>query len=488
MLILIFKKRSGVRCLKCHKDFEITPNGLTTNKMAAGILEKGLHLSDEEIALKNSIEDAIRQLEQLQNEAKSKHIDFESISYDHFSEIRRKIDLQREELKAKIDTIALKMIDQAYKKENIYKLKMREMRSQINEVDIFSYRQAVLSEFRKPDLIIDDIKRLKGEHELMIARFQTKLAELDAYNMEVKTHDFKANQEFLSDSFGALNLNSPKLISINILENYIEIRDLALNEHIGTLHGPNSYIECIAMIDNNKFATASFDNTIQIWDAQENSCIRTLIGHKFIITSLKSSPQGTIASGAIDGIKIWNIDSGQCLQTVEECKYFVDFVFLSNGNLVSCHSDKTIRTWDLAQNKCVRTFTLDFVTNCLLLLANGNLACGCDDYNIRILNIDSGLVINNLHGHSSSVLGMQSLPNGDLASCSCDHTIKIWNLDNDTCVRTLFGHQHKVNSIQISKNRFLVSCSEDGTIKEWDLNTGNCFNTIVAWANDFIVL
>ena len=135
--------------------------------MVASILNKDLHLSDENIALKKSIQDAIDQLEELQKEAESTQLN----SYDHFYMIRRKIEIHREKLKAKIDTLAQKMIDLTYKKENVYKLKLSEIQSQLHDVDILSCRQTVLSEFRKPKLKINEIKRLQVEHELKIARF-----------------------------------------------------------------------------------------------------------------------------------------------------------------------------------------------------------------------------------------------------------------------------------------------------------------------------
>ena len=54
----------------------------------------------------------IQQLEHLQEDLDRIFSDLKGLSFDHFSEIRRQIDLQREKLKKKIDEIALKMIDQ----------------------------------------------------------------------------------------------------------------------------------------------------------------------------------------------------------------------------------------------------------------------------------------------------------------------------------------------------------------------------------------
>ena len=111
---------SSIRCLECEQEFDVPQSGFPLNKMASNILAKDLHLSDEEKKLKDSIQAKIQQLEELWSDLKLKHSDLERISFDHFSEVRRQIDLQRENLKQKIDEIALKMIDQVNEREKEY--------------------------------------------------------------------------------------------------------------------------------------------------------------------------------------------------------------------------------------------------------------------------------------------------------------------------------------------------------------------------------
>ncbi len=48
---------------------------------------------------------------------------FDLDCYNHFQEIRRKIDIQRVELKDKIDQIALKMIDELKAIEDTYAIR-----------------------------------------------------------------------------------------------------------------------------------------------------------------------------------------------------------------------------------------------------------------------------------------------------------------------------------------------------------------------------
>ena len=73
--------------------------GFPSNERVANFLAKELHLSDEERSIKNAIQELIQKLEQLQYDVNLKQNDMELKSFDYFTEIRRQIDIQREELK-----------------------------------------------------------------------------------------------------------------------------------------------------------------------------------------------------------------------------------------------------------------------------------------------------------------------------------------------------------------------------------------------------
>ena len=65
-------------------------------------------------------------LDLLLSDLKQKHTNLEHIGFGRFSELRRQIDAQREELKAKIDEIAHKFIEKTKEKEKAYNSKMEE--------------------------------------------------------------------------------------------------------------------------------------------------------------------------------------------------------------------------------------------------------------------------------------------------------------------------------------------------------------------------
>src|SRR5208282_3964702 len=71
--------------------------------------------------------------------------------------------------------------------------------------------------------------------------------------------------------------------------------------------------------DNKRLASASYDNTIKIWDAASGACLQTLEGHSRSVMSVAFSHDNKrLASASGDNtIKIWDAASGACLQTLE---------------------------------------------------------------------------------------------------------------------------------------------------------------------------
>ena len=92
-----------ITCVTCSKVFDVPSDGFPLNKIAESILDKELHLSDEEKSLKKTFRELIGQIVRLQEEFTLKQSEMERTSFDHFAEIRRKIDLQRETLKVQMN-------------------------------------------------------------------------------------------------------------------------------------------------------------------------------------------------------------------------------------------------------------------------------------------------------------------------------------------------------------------------------------------------
>ena len=464
-------KNDMFKCLTCNKDFEIANKEITPNKIKATMLVKELHLTDIERAIKHAILDLIQQLEVLQSVLMVKLNDMNLA----ITEIKKMNSLQREKPTDKIKS--LQMLDQVNKKEKFYNSKIAESSLAMKTVDIQQSKQILEDEFRKPDLLIEDVTRFRNEHEQKVNEFQARINELDSLVKEI-TKSLEFNE-----------LQKDELIACTS-GNTIKIFNMVSNERVTTLDEHSKVVTCLENIDENRFASGSYDRTIKIWDAKNFACLKTVeTCHQDVIWCLKMLNSNRIASGSDKEIKIWDIESGRCMQTLNgHSGSIYGIICLPNGNLVSCSDDTTIKVWDLSKENFLKTLrSHSSFVSCLLLLKNGHLASGSWDKTIKIWNMTSSVCIKTLHGHSSEVMRLQELNIGELISCSRDKTIKIWNLNEGSCIQTLLGHTGWVNSIRINnQNSDLVSFSSDGTIKTWDLKTGECVKSIDVQSGDDI--
>ena len=71
--------------------------------------------------------------------------------------------------------------------------------------------------------------------------------------------------------------------------------------------------------DGTSLASASFDNTVLLWDVSTGQPKTTLEGHTDRVLSVAFSPDGsTLASASLDGtVLLWDVSTGQLKTTLE---------------------------------------------------------------------------------------------------------------------------------------------------------------------------
>ncbi|CAF0802278.1 unnamed protein product [Brachionus calyciflorus] len=273
------------------------------------------------------------------------------------------------------------------------------------------------------------------------------------------------------------------LLIINELSSYQILNKPTL---IGTLSTHTSSIRSLFAFPNGFLASSSEDYSIKIWNSNNGSLIRTLIGsllrnisvHSQSILCLSILPNGLLASGAKDGtIKIWDSNTGSLVKIlVEQNEPIYSLTIFKNGYLA--YSD----TLNEEGNSTIRSMNI---------LQNGNLVSGLDApktmvdtitmvHPCKIIklwspNLDS--LIRTLSGHTDKIKSLAILTNGILASGSNDQDINLWNVRDGFLIRKLSSHNGAINSLLILQNGFLASASEDGTIKVWNPYNGTLFRT-----------
>jgi predicted nucleic acid-binding Zn-ribbon protein len=162
------------------------------NKAMQKFIENERYLSDEEKSLKKQLKDSLRDFLDLNEQFQDVKNSFDLDCHNHFQEIRRKIDVQREELKDQIDKIALTMIDEIKEMEQKHSKSLNEFKVEIFD---FDKEKKILNEtFRDVNLSIESIKMLKSKQDETITSIKSKINEINKLKKVVlKSNDFKAN-------------------------------------------------------------------------------------------------------------------------------------------------------------------------------------------------------------------------------------------------------------------------------------------------------
>jgi hypothetical protein len=110
-------KQNKIKFKACSEEFGVKENHFKSNGDISKLIESQCYLNKEEMSLKHELEESIQKFFTFYDEFVQNRTNLDMDVYNHFDEIRFKIDEHRERIKEKIDDIALEMIDKVTKHE-----------------------------------------------------------------------------------------------------------------------------------------------------------------------------------------------------------------------------------------------------------------------------------------------------------------------------------------------------------------------------------
>ncbi|XP_056129514.1 WD repeat-containing protein 1 [Lampris incognitus] len=211
-----------------------------------------------------------------------------------------------------------------------------------------------------------------------------------------------------------------------------------------TLTGHNRFVNCVRFSpDGNRFATASADGQILLYEGKTGEKIGSLGGEK-------------AHDGGIYAVS-WSPDSSQ---------------------LISASGDKTVKLWDVGSGTAVTTFNMgtDVVDQQLgCLWQKDHLLSISLSGNINYLDKNNpDRPLRTIKGHSKSIHSVtvhKSEGKTCIYSGSHDGHISYWDADtgdNDNFLGK--GHSNQVNKMVVDEVGQLVSCSMDDTVRFTNLS------------------
>lgn len=202
-------KENKLKCLNCKKSFSVKDNEFKLDELVKLILDEFKFLSFEEMILKQELDEILRLFYKLQDKFIQRKNDFDLECFNHFQEIRRQIDLQREESKDsindiqqinKIDGIALEMVEKTKICEATYLIKNFKLSLKTYDEAVNYFNEA----FRNPKLSLNEIQEMVSDECLNLKEIKSRLNELFTARERLQTNQFKCF--FHSADFGQLHL------------------------------------------------------------------------------------------------------------------------------------------------------------------------------------------------------------------------------------------------------------------------------------------
>lgn len=214
--------------------------------------------------------------------------------------------------------------------------------------------------------------------------------------------------------------------------------------------------------DGKMLATASFDNTIKLWEWPSGKEVRTLTGHTGPVYCVAFHPNGTtLASGSLDKtIRLWNIADGKLIREIKGHTDIVDSIaFNKDGKLLaSGSSDKSVRLWNPDDGKEVKNlgtqagtvYSVAFSLDGKWLASTGLPEPGAPATSagqakdsakktgeppaiptgVKIWDVAAMKDSKSLKGHEGPVTGVLFTPDstGLLTIGMMDRTVRLWNI------------------------------------------------------------
>ena len=242
-----------------------------------------------------------------------------------------------------------------------------------------------------------------------------------------------------------------------------------------------SGVQSLAMSRDGKLFVAANGNNAFIFNAEDGSYIRLLIGHLDAINVVTFSPDGqTIATGSRDNrIITWNSNNGRQIRLLKEHEAAIHALAFSPNNryLLSGADDGSMRLW----------WSIDSADK-----DNLQISCGCpihaigfspDGYTalaavhseVQMWDVQTSTFVTSFKGHEADITSLAFSSDGHLAlSGGKDNVVILWNMQNHKEVWRFNGHTDEVSTVAFSPDgRYALSGSSDNVVIISDIETGD---------------
>jgi WD40 repeat protein/tRNA A-37 threonylcarbamoyl transferase component Bud32 len=211
----------------------------------------------------------------------------------------------------------------------------------------------------------------------------------------------------------------------------VQVRDSKTGSRLLTFSGHSQQVTNVACSPTNSLAaSASFDNTVRVWDAESGEEMFA-VEHDYPMVSLAFSPDGKrlVGGGLGQTIFVWDTDTGQQFLAFSTGTVVVTAVAFSpdGTRIASAGGDKKVKFWDSRDGHLLMNLSeCPAAVTCLAFSPDGTrIAAGADDRVLRVWETTSGRETLTLTGHLLVPMSVAFSPDGKRI-ISGSRTVRIW--------------------------------------------------------------
>ncbi|KAK7687243.1 hypothetical protein QCA50_009748 [Cerrena zonata] len=272
-------------------------------------------------------------------------------------------------------------------------------------------------------------------------------------------------------------------------EEDIDIWNADTGKLVCTLKGHTDTVRsAIFSPDGRRVVSNADDGTVCIWDVETGTCLRGLKGHTGLIFAIAISPKGDIiASGSQDStICLRNAESGKPVNILKGHTDTVRSLCFSPNRqtLVSASDDKTVRIWDvLGHSSGIRKAKkpLPAITYVEFSSDGTIIATGPRDGSISIWETQTGKQLHHIQLEAKSyVCSLAILPDNQIVACatSDDDFISIWNISTKNLSKKPLGDRNMAYIVRCSPDGQWIASVTRSNIYLWHTSNGELKHTI----------
>ena len=224
-----------------------------------------------------------------------------------------------------------------------------------------------------------DIILAIGKNQIGIYMVNSKLFYPAYFNMNLS---FLA---FIENTYIILSSTEANFIEIQCWDNFFPGNIINVKHLVGHTDG----VIRMCVVGDDYLLSGSRDATIKYWKISTLECIRTFVGHKGFVTSVKIlNTSKMFVSGSDDTtLKLWYLKSGECLKTFIGHKNVIfDIQETKNGEIVSLDMNGMLKFWNIETATCMLSISSETSDrwSCFRILQSGKLVTGSQTGKIQI--------------------------------------------------------------------------------------------------------